>query len=36
LHGVETSIGIIGVAIFLTVPLAALLKPGEAARLKSA
>jgi MFS transporter, FSR family, fosmidomycin resistance protein len=36
LHGVETSIGIIGIAIFLTVPLAALLKPGEAARLKSA
>jgi len=36
LHGVETSIGIIGIAIFLTVPLAALLKPGAEARLKSA
>ena len=36
LYGVETSIAIIGVAIFLTVPLAALLKPGAAARLKSA
>ncbi|MGH8701438.1 MAG: MFS transporter, partial [Burkholderiales bacterium] len=29
-HGVETSIAIIGVAIFLTVPLAALLKPASA------
>jgi FSR family fosmidomycin resistance protein-like MFS transporter len=36
LQGVETSMGVIGIAIFLTVPLAALLKPGEAARLKSA
>ena len=36
LYGVETSIGIIGVAIFLTVPLAALLKPAAASRLKSA
>jgi MFS transporter, FSR family, fosmidomycin resistance protein len=36
LHGVETSVGIIGIAIFLTVPLAALLKPGTEARLKSA
>jgi MFS transporter, FSR family, fosmidomycin resistance protein len=29
-HGVETSMGVIGIAIFLTVPLAALLKPAEA------
>jgi len=36
LHGVETSIAIIGVAIFLTVPLAALMKPASASRLKSA
>ena len=36
LYGVETSIAIIGVAIFLTVPLAALLKPGNVSRLKSA
>jgi MFS family permease len=36
LHGVETSIGIIGVAIFLTLPLAMLLKPGTEARLRSA
>jgi MFS family permease len=36
LHGVETSIAVIGIAVFLTVPLAALLKPGAAARLKSA
>lgn len=36
LYGVETSMGIIGVAIFLTVPLAALLKPAAASRLKSA
>jgi MFS family permease len=36
LQGVETSMGIIGIAIFLTVPLAALLKPGTEARLKSA
>ena len=35
-HGVETSMAVIGAAIFLTVPLAAFLKPGEAARLKSA
>jgi MFS family permease len=35
-YGVETSIAIIGVAIFLTVPLAALLKPAGASRLKSA
>jgi FSR family fosmidomycin resistance protein-like MFS transporter len=36
LYGVETSMAIIGFAIFLTVPLAALLKPGTASRLKSA
>jgi MFS transporter, FSR family, fosmidomycin resistance protein len=36
LYGIETAIGIVGVAIFLTVPLAALLKPGAAARLKNA
>jgi MFS transporter, FSR family, fosmidomycin resistance protein len=36
LHGVETSIGIIGIAVFLTVPLAAALRPTGAARLKSA
>jgi len=36
LYGVETSIAIIGVTIFLTVPLAALLKPRTAPRLKSA
>jgi MFS family permease len=36
LYGIETSIGIIGVAIFLTVPLAALLKPAGASRLRSA
>jgi MFS family permease len=32
LYGVETSMGIMGVAIFLTVPLAALLKPAGASR----
>jgi FSR family fosmidomycin resistance protein-like MFS transporter len=36
LYGVETSIAIIGVAIFLTVPLAIVLRPGGASRLKSA
>ncbi len=36
LYGIETSMAIIGVAIFLTVPLAALLKPGAVSRLKSA
>ena len=36
LYGVETSIAIIGVAIFLTVPLAMLLKPAGASRLRSA
>jgi len=36
LYGIETSIGIIGVAIFLTVPLAALLKPAGASHLRSA
>ena len=36
LQGVETSIAVIGIAIFLTVPLAALLKPAAASRLKSA
>jgi MFS family permease len=36
LHGVETSVGIIGIAIFLTVPLAALLRPGTESRLRSA
>jgi MFS-type transporter involved in bile tolerance (Atg22 family) len=35
-YGVETSIAIIGVAIFLTVPLAMLLKPAGASRLRSA
>jgi MFS family permease len=30
LYGVETSVGVIGIAIFLTVPLAALLKPVDA------
>jgi len=36
LHGVETSIAVIGIAIFLTVPIAALLKPATASRLRSA
>jgi MFS family permease len=36
LYGVEISIAIIGVAIFLTVPLAALMKPAGASRLRSA
>lgn len=36
LYGVETSMAIIGVAIFLTVPLAMLLKPAGASRLRSA
>jgi MFS family permease len=36
LYGVETAFAIIGVAIFLTVPLAALMKPAGASRLKSA
>jgi MFS family permease len=36
LYGVETSIAIIGVAIFLTVPLAIALRPAGASRLKSA
>jgi len=31
LYGVETAMAVIGVAIFLTVPLAAMLKPGSAA-----
>ena len=35
-YGVETSIAIIGIAIFLTVPLAMLLKPAGASRLRSA
>jgi MFS family permease len=35
-YGVETSIAIIGVAIFLTVPLAIALRPAGASRLKSA
>jgi hypothetical protein len=35
LYGVDTSMAIIGVAIFLTVPLAALLRPAQA-RLRSA
>ena len=30
LHDIETAMGVMGIAIFLTVPLAALLKPGEA------
>jgi MFS family permease len=36
LQGVETSIAVIGVAVFLTVPLAMALKPSGAARLRSA
>ena len=32
LYGVETSMAIVGVAIFLTVPLAALMKPARASR----
>ena len=36
LYDVETSIAIIGIAIFLTVPLAAFLRPAAASRLKSA
>ena len=36
LYGIETAFAIIGVAIFLTVPLAALMKPARASRLKSA
>jgi len=36
LYGVETSIAVIGIAVLLTVPLAALLKSGAASRLKSA
>lgn len=36
LYGVETSIAVIGVAIFLTVPLALLLGPAGASRLRSA
>jgi MFS family permease len=36
LRGVETAIAVIGIAIFLTVPLAALLKPAAASRLRSA
>ena len=36
LQGVETSVGIIGIAIFLSVPLAALLKPANESRLRSA
>jgi MFS family permease len=36
LYGVETSIAIIGIAIFLTVPLAIALRPAGASRLKSA
>ena len=36
LQGVETSMGVIGIAIFLTVPLAALLRPAAASRLRSA
>jgi MFS family permease len=35
-YGIETAFAIIGSAIFLTVPLAALLKSGAASRLKSA
>jgi len=36
LYGIETSIAIIGTAVFLAVPLAALLRPAAAQRLKSA
>ena len=36
LYGIETAFAIIGVAIFLTVPLAALMNPARASRLKSA
>jgi hypothetical protein len=32
LHGVETSIALMGVLIFLTVPMALMLRPGRAAR----
>ena len=35
-HGVETSMAVIGIAIFLTVPLAALLRPDTEGHLKSA
>ena len=35
LYGVETSMAIIGIAIFLTVPLAVLMKPAAASRLRS-
>ncbi len=35
-YGIETAFAIIGTAIFLTVPLAALMKSGAASRLKSA
>jgi MFS family permease len=36
LYGVETAMAIIGVAIFATVPLALVMRPGGAARLRSA
>ena len=36
LYGVETSIAIIGVSIFLAIPLAMLMRPAGASRLKSA
>jgi len=36
LYGVETAIAIMGVMIFLTLPLAGLLKPAAASRLKNA
>jgi MFS transporter, FSR family, fosmidomycin resistance protein len=35
LYGVETSIALMGVLIFLTVPLAFMLRPGRAAQLES-
>ena len=35
-YGVETSMAIIGVAIFLTVPLALLMRPAANSQLKSA
>jgi MFS family permease len=36
LYGVETAMAIMGLAIFITVPLALVMRPGEAARLRSA
>lgn len=36
LYGVETSIALMGVLVFLTVPMAFMLRPGRAAKLESA